>query len=76
MKTAHEILRNSNPFSVEVKEYEAEYVISFNDAVNAMHEYGLQCAEKALKDAAKNINSVKEWDSLEYYILSIPIVTP
>ena len=38
-RNPHEILRNHNPFSVETKDYESEFVVSFDDAIHAMNEY-------------------------------------
>lgn len=49
MKTPHEILRNSNPFSVEVKERQSEYVVSFDDAIEAMKLYATEQVKNALK---------------------------
>jgi len=52
-KTAEEILRKSNPFSVEVSEFESDYVVSFDDAILAMKEYALQVSTETRKKCAK-----------------------
>ena len=53
MREAWEILRDKNPYSVTA-EFESDYVVSFELAIEAMREYAKQVAEQSLKDAAEN----------------------
>lgn len=69
METAREILRDKNPYSVTA-EFESDYVVSFELAIEAMKEYAKQVAEQALKDAAENATLIYDRTS-NYKAMSI-----
>lgn len=54
MREAWEILSDKEPYSVTA-DFESDYVVPFELAIEAMKEYAKQVAEQALKDAAENV---------------------
>ena len=46
MKTPEEILNKAHPWSAETGEYSSEWVVSYEDAIDAMKEYSSIVAER------------------------------
>lgn len=69
MREAWEILSDKEPYSVTA-DFESDYVVSFELAIEAMREYAKQVAEQVLKDAAENATLIDDGTS-NYNAMSV-----
>jgi len=64
-QAAEEILRKCNPFSVSIGVHSSEYVVSFEDAIEAMKLYANSKLDEAASKSQEMIYDRKDTQMLE-----------